>query len=378
MSVHILAENFLDPDIFSNRFVSSEQAAFPVDNVLNKVRRSKIYRSNGYWEITASNNILIFQETTAVNLTATIAVGNYTSSATLFAAIKSALELTGDSTYTVTAATLSGKVQIVSNGFGGGGIFSLMTSNVGSTMASLLGFNILVDYTGSLTVLADLLRVSTGEWIKFDFGISTNLEAFVLIGARNSPIKISPGAVIKLQASETDAWTTPSYQTTVTYHDQAMFLTQIGGLHTEALRYWRLSIQDLDNPLGYIEIGSIYLGNIFQPSIGDVNFPLDSNLKDNSNTVISEGGQTLSDIREKTQEFTLLWQYIRKEDAEFFGKMFNDFGKSFPFFLIMDPNSFFNSSENLSIRYVKFKEEPVLSLIRPDLFSFQAIVREEL
>jgi hypothetical protein len=65
MASRIYNENYLDQDALANDYVSSEQAAFPVDNAYNSVRRSKVWRSNGYWEITSSNNTFTFKDTAA-------------------------------------------------------------------------------------------------------------------------------------------------------------------------------------------------------------------------------------------------------------------------------------------------------------------------
>lgn len=376
--VRILADNFVDTDVISNATQSSEQAAFPASNVYNKQRRSKVWRSNGYWEITASNNELVFEETSSVPLTASVAVGNYTSSTSLFAAIKTALEAAGDSTYTVSFDATTGRIKIVSNGSGGGGIFSLLTSDAGSTLAETLGYDTAVDKTGSLTAMADVLRISTGEWLQWDLGISLNPKAFVLIGARNQSIKISPSATIKLQGNETNNWTTPSYETTLEYNDSTMVVVSDTGLHTEALRYWRLLIDDLDNPNGYVEVGSVYLGDTYAPTQGIAQFPFQTSPVDRTVTVFSEGGQTFSDIREKTQEFSLSWAHLTKDECERFISIFEDVGTGVPFFMILDNDSVFSSSRNYYTRFVKFSTEPDFQLVRPNSYSGVFRLREEL
>src|SRR3990167_10471240 len=101
MGVRILHDNFLDESLVSHQTESSEQAAFPVSNAFNFQRRSKVWRSNGYWEITSSNNVIVFRESVGVNLTATVTAGEYTKSTTLYPAIKTALEAGGVLFFTV-------------------------------------------------------------------------------------------------------------------------------------------------------------------------------------------------------------------------------------------------------------------------------------
>jgi len=273
MSTRLMNANFLDLDIISNLDYSSQQTAFPVINLFNKQRRSKVWRSNGYWKIDATNNEIIFRETLAIDLTATITVAEYTSSTSFFAAIKAALEVAGASTYTVGSDPTTLKVRIASNGAGGGGILQIDWTS--SSMATILGFLTTEEDTGALSYVADALRIHTDEWIQFDFGLSTQPTAFFAIGARNLPIKVSPTATIKLQGNETDVWTPGSINSdlTVPYDDEVFALIDEDGLYNEALRYSRLQITDYDNPHGYVELGAVFLGTFFEAERGGGQFP---------------------------------------------------------------------------------------------------------
>lgn len=378
MSVRIFNENYLDLDLVSNLTFSSEQTAFPVVNALNLNRRSKVWRSNGYWEITADNNTIIFRETTAVDLTATVAVGEYASSAALYTAIKTALEDAGASTYTVSSDTSTLKVKIVSNGLGGGGILEIDWTS--STMAEILGFSTTEEDTGALTYLADELRISTGEWIQFDFGISTLPTAFALIGARNRPIRISPSATIKLQANETNVWETGTINTelTLAYNSSVIASINSDGLWSEALRYARILIEDFSNPEGYIEIGALFLGVFFEGTRGQVQFPFQAQFIDNSRTSFSEGGQTFSDIREKSELFRIQWAGLTVAEKEEIDALWDDLGASNPFFVQFDSNQVFSSDVSKMVRYVKFTEPPSYELVSPGNFSCNMSLREEL
>lgn len=376
MGVRILHNNFLDTSLVSHQTQSSEQTAFPVSNVFNFQRRSKVWRSNGYWEITSANNTIIFRETLAVNLTATVAVGEYTSSTTLYAAIKTALEAIGDSTYTVSTDTTTLKVKIVSNGSGGGGVFQI--DWITSTMGSTLGYATTEEDTGALTYIADQLKIHTSEWIKWDFGISTLPKAFCLIGARNSPIKISPSATIKLQGNETDIWTSPSSEITLDYQDDVIYSINEAGLWDEALRYARLLIQDQDNPQGYVQIGSLFLGDYFDAIRGRVQYPFSGIYIDSSLTTFSEGGQSFSDIRQKTEVFSISWFGLTIADRENIDDLWDNLGTSNSFFMQFDPDTAFSSSGNKLIRYVKFQNAPSYDLVSPGNFACKMVLREEL
>lgn len=377
-NIYLLDDNFIDPDVVSSATYSSQQTAFPYTNITNFNRRSKVWRSNGYWEITSSNNTIIFEETSSVNLTATVAVGEYTSTTAMLAALKTALEDAGASTYTCAVDTNTNKIKITSNGAGGGGILNLEWSNGSTTMASILGFDTVSDDTGALTYTADVLKISTGEFFLWDFGISTLPKAFALIGPRNAAIKISPSATIKLQGNETDVWSSPSYEQTLTYDDVAIALFDADGLHTEALRFWRLYIEDLSNPLGYVEIGSIFLGDAYAPTYGRPQFPYQMELVDRSPLVFSEGGQSFSDIREQTAEYATEWLGVRKDEMESFVEIFEQIGTARPFFVLLDPDSVFTTELAKSLKYVKFSEPPRFVLESPNNYRMTMKFREEL
>jgi len=373
-----MSTNYLDLDLISNLSVSSEQAAFPVVNALNLNRRSKVWRSNGFWNITSSNNIIIFRETVAVDKTATITVGTYASSTALYTAIKAALEVNGDSTYTVTSDTTTLKVKIVSNGAGGGGIFQIAWPT--SSMAEILGFSTTEEDTGALTYVADELRISTGEFIQFDFGISTLPTAFILIGPRNRPIRITPSATIKLQGNETSVWTPGSVNTEITLDYDSSVIASISstGLWPEALRYARLSIEDLSNPEGFVEVGALFLGIFFESTRGQVQYPLQSQYEDNSRVSFSEGGQTFSDIREKSETFSIGWSGLTVAEKEEIDDVWDTLGIANPFFVQFDPSLVFSSAASKMIRYVKFVRPPAYRLISPGNYEATMELREEL
>lgn len=373
MATRILNENYLDTAFLANNYVSSAQAAFPVSNAYNTARRSKVWRSDGYWEITSANNTFTFKETgLATTLTATLAVANYTSTTTMLAALKTAMEDVSADTFTLSVDTATKKIKMVS----AGSAFQIVT---GGTLNAVLGFTT-VPKTGALTYLADELRVHTSEFIKWDFGISTNPTSFVLIGKRNSPINITPTAVLKLQGNSTDVWSAPEYEATLTYNDEiiALFDTNNTGLHTQALRYWRLSIVDSSNPNGYVEIGALFLGKYFEPTRGAVQFPFSAAYLDASVTVFSEGGQTFSDRRQQSELFSVQWSALTTAEKEIMDTIFEQFGTSNAFFIAFDPSLAFSSTSNYYTRFVKFEVAPSYALEAPNFWSVTMSLREEL
>lgn len=381
MTVLLMNTNYVDSDTLTSATASSADTSFPVTNLYNSFRRSKVWRSAGQWEITSSNNVIIFRETAAVDLTATIAIADYSTTATFLAAIKTALEAAGGSVYTVTQDSTSKKINIASDGAGGGGLLELMWTDVLSIAAATLGYSTGADDTGGLTYTADDLKIHTSESIVFDFGVASNPYAFALVGPRNDPLGISSSATFKLQGNETDAWTSPSYDQTLTVYDDVISVFKASadaGLHTSALRYWRIYIEDVSNSNNYVEFGSVFLGQYFEPVRGRVQFPFTSSFVDFSKNTTTISGSKIGEKRNQTEKFNLKWFGLTIADKETLDDHFADVGEANPFFISLDPNAEFSSDARLYVRNVKYSSPPSYSLPSPGVFSYTMPLEEEI
>jgi len=373
----ILRDNFANTDFLSNFSASSEQTAFPVDNAFNQQRRSKVWRSNGFFNIVSSSNTILFQEDGATDLTANVAVTEYTSASALATAIKTAMEAVGASTYTIAIDATTLKFVFTSDGAGGGGTLDLKWAS-STAMAGILGFDT-VDLTGSLTYTADVLKIHTSEAINLDFGIPTQPNMFALVGIRNRPFKFSQSATIKLQGNETDSLVPPTSDTTLTFDDNVLFFYNENGISTIQLRHWRILFTDTENATGFIEVGAFALGDeIIGITQGTVQFPLETIQVDRSVTLVSEGGQTLSDERAQTQDFILQWNFLTKTERELLEENFDFFGTSKPFFINIDESALFNTTQQKGLKLVKYVQAPRYRLTRPNLFQMTMNLREEI
>lgn len=366
--------NFIDLDVLLGTDVSSENPAFPVTNAYNSQRRSKVWRSQGYFKIVSGDNTIVFNEGGS-DLTATVAAGEYSSIASFMTALDTAF---------TTAPGAAGSYSITQDAYfkfvttKSAGTFNIKWTHANSAyMAAILGFDTASDSTGALSYTADALRINTDEWILWDMGLASNPTAFLMCDQRNRPLKLSPNGSFYIQGNESNDFTTPTYSELLTYDDEIMGVIRDAGLHTQSLRYWRIKFMD-QNPNGYIQIGAFFLGTAFEPARGRVSFPLQSKYEDRSATVTSEGGQIFSDIYEQTQEYTLKWQGLQKADKEDLNQVFTDYGTVNPFFISLDTDSVYSTSQNRMFKFVRFASEPSWELITPDNFSCSMTLREDL
>ncbi len=369
-----------DTDTMANRQYTSQQTAYPADNVYDIDKRKRVWRTNGYWNIESGSNTIVFRETLLTDLTATIAVDEYASDTLLFAAIKTALEAAGVSTYTVSRDATTNNIQIASNGGGGGGIFQIIWTS-STAVAGILGFDSATDDTGALTYDADELKHHTIERLTFDFGFPVNPTMFVAVNARNSPINISPGATIKLKGNYTNSWSAPPEEFAVTYRENQLAYINgdgISALETYGYRYWALEITDSSNPDGYIELGAVCLASHTTLTRGCPNFPLGNSYEDRTFVTFSDGGQTLAGVKQKYQQFLLDWEQLDVASFEALESVFEIYGLHSSFFIAMDQQNAFSTDGETWVRLVKFASPPEARLISPQNWSMTWNLREEL
>lgn len=374
-NVKVLHSNYADSSYYATLSYSSQNAVMPVTNVLQGVRRTKVWRSSGYWEITSTNKTIIFQKTAGVNLTANIAEGTYASDTAFFAAIKTAMDtIAAGPTFTVARDT-TGKIRLTSNG-AGGTLFRLMCTDAGFTAATTLGYSTAADLTGALFYSAAARVSHTREFIKIDLGSSASVKAFLMTGLRNTPLKISQNAVVKIMGNHTDTWGSPAFSQTLDYNANAMGVVSSSGLAT--CRYWMLEIKDPYNVNGYVEISNIYLGDMVSFTRGAVQFPLRERLIDLSEVSFGRGGTSYSDEIQITGEYGFAWKHLTVTEKETLKAFSESVGVSRPFFMYFDPNGVFSSKALSMVKFAKFKELPGYELVRAGSWESDWQIREEL
>lgn len=380
MSSYIFSNNYAQSGRYVSYDYSSQNSSYPVTNLFSFDRRAKTWRTGGYYEIPTGGYDIVFWETTSTNLTATVAAGEYTSFSALATAIKTALDAAGASTYTVSQDATTLKTKIVSNGAGGGGIFTILWPS-STEIAGILGFATDANDSGSLTYTADFLKINTGEWIEFDFGGEINPHAVIMTSLRNSPLKFSGGAVLTLQGAYTNDWSTASYSQSLEIIDNVAFkvksTSSADGLYTEPLRYWRVLFEDRSNTYGYLEIGQLFLGDGLELTRGKVQIPFSADYIDSSVTVYSEGGQSISDEKEVSESFGVEMLGLTSSDKENFDYFFQSFKTVRPFFIMFDSGTAMGTAGKY-LRLVKMTGAPRWEMPFPGFFGVSFSVREEL
>ena len=376
--VRFFTDNYTDLTRLADYNYSSENTPlYPVTNGFAS-RRSKVWRTKGYFKIESGANTIVFNEG-ASNLTATITAGEYTSITTFLAAVKSALDAAGLATYTV-AQNGDLRITITSDLSGGATILSILWTDANSAdMAGILGFSTASDDTGASTYTADLIRIHTSEWITFDLGVPGKPNCAAITTSRNSSIPITPSATISLYGNHTNTFTSPVFSQNFEYDDEIFVLQNETEFSSTALRFWSFYFQDLDTSNGYIEIGHFMLGRHEEPAErGAVQYPFNGEFEDRSVTIISEGGATFSDQKEKTEKFSLQWSALTKTEMQGLKDIFETYGTSTAFFMSYDSDEVFSDASQRYVKLVKFDSPPRYSLTNPNFFTCSMIFKEEI
>lgn len=360
----VITDNYIDDDVYNTISASTEQSGYEVENIEAKTYRQASWRSAGYFEVTASNKTIVFQETDGVDISATIAEGNYVSRDAMITAIKTALDNAGGDVYTVTR--VDEKFVIASDG----SFLRIDGTDGAHTAGDLIGFTTNQSTATPATGLtADAVRIHTSEYIEIDFGVAKRPSAIILTGDRGDTMKLSPTATVKLQMNTTNVWTAPLVDETLTVGDDYVYKLEDDYFDSSYYRYARIYIEDKDNGNGYIQINCAALGEQWSLVRGRAQFPFDELYIDSS--VIT----TNKDLTYYAEERTKLYQYrvrmsalkiAAKEELQDF---FTDYGTYKPFFVSIDTDQAFSSSAERLIKLVRLQSNIETTLTSPNFFE---------
>lgn len=316
---------------------SSADAAFPVSN-LRRHHRSKVWRSSGYFKLTADKKI-DFQEVLAgPQLTATIPSGEYTAEAlALVVAGQMQVAAGASGSYTCSISAATGRWTITQTI---GSFLSLLFStgtNTATSIASILGFDTTTDYTDALTYTGSRISIHTEERVVFDLGVTPEIDSFAAFFDPEDGHKFSTSAVLKLQANATDAWDAPDVDVTLSFDDAWGCITHFFST-AQSFRYWSISIVDTDNPYLYVELSKVVLSKATQ--LGQMpSLPFTSRLVDRSRKEATAYGNIFADVYPTARSLSFSYQWLTAEDEALLEEIFRRIGSVVPIVVALDPTA---------------------------------------
>jgi len=179
------------------------------------------------------------------------------------------------------------------------------------------------------TRLSKVLKFSanTGCWIKVSNAITIDR---LFIAGHN----FSSAAVITLEGNDTDVWTAPTTQETVTWVEGIISFDLSSAT---AHNYWRVTIEDGTNTSTTLNIGYFFLGSYFQmPSMTpDQTFITETT----SQASISASGQAYGDTGYEFRNPTINFPMLSNTQRQDLITMFKVTRNVYPFFMVIWNNN---------------------------------------
>jgi len=141
---------------------------------------------------------------------------------------------------------------------------------------------------------------------------------------------LTSNATITVEANSSDDWSSPAYSQSMNYDEDMCYL-----FLDETYKWWRVVINDSDNPDGYIEIGRLFLGKYLQfddPPKADI--PLVYN--DTSKVKYSLTGQAFGDEGVIYKTYNFVFPYWDEDTRTELVEMINEVKTVKPVILVPD------------------------------------------
>lgn len=314
---------------------TSENSEFPASN-MKHAHRSRVWRSSGYFVITATNNRLDFKESGGgAELAANIPVGSYTPSE-LAAAIKAAMELVGAETYTVSYSPVTGKWTIAS----AGAYLALLRasgSHLAQSVWTTIGFTTAADSTGALTYTGANIAIHTEEAVVFDFLTTEAIDSVCLFFDALEGNLLSSTAVIRIQANAVNDWNAPAVDQVLTYDDTFNCATHFFTTD-QSYRYWRVKVVDPANPHLFVELSTLTIAKATQfGSLPATGFSYQVN--DRSKVMETEYGHRYADEYPNQAKLAFDYTALAYADLKTFERIYRRVGKRIPVVVALDPEA---------------------------------------
>lgn len=215
----------------------------------------------------------------------------------------------------------------------------------------------------SQTFLDRVWRTGTSvadEWIKFDFGSSVVVSAFVAAG---HDLVNGSDTTVKIQGNATDSWGSPTVNQTLTFTTgKPVFHVNTGV--PWSLRWWRF-IFTKPSAGTTRNIGRIYIGT-HTDLAGEPGFEgVSVSEEDPSTSTRTRGGSLYVDTRTTRRVFGIDFPFLTNTEKSEVGSLWESLGIHTPFFTQIDPNGSNELSEMLYARFTGPYEREVVG-IAPD------------
>jgi len=171
----------------------------------------------------------------------------------------------------------------------------------------------------------------TSENLVIDAGAGNTIEAdtFTISGHN-----LTSAATLKIQANDTDVWTSPNLDQSITWLEGNI----ITFFTTTDERYWRFTMVDATNPDGVLDIGRLMLGEYLTITKG-ASKRLKETISDTTKGYISGSGQYYASQGYRYRTYDLNFPYWTEAMRQSIITMLDSVQNLYPVMLVIDENN---------------------------------------
>jgi hypothetical protein len=351
----------------TTRTYSSQLSSFPLSAAFDSYRFTG-WRPSGAFEITASNNTIYINDGT--EKTVTLTNSTYATGDLLAAHIQTRLNASSTN-WTCTYSAITYKFTIGRSSGTSLIRLSVTTNSVWGT----IGFLGATNYSVGTGTAADVIRIHTSEWIKFDLLNQYPIDSFIAIGSLSTFFPIPETANVTIKANNLNDFSNPPLNETITPTAEGIF--KFINATDSSYRYWRVDFEDRENPNGpsVFDIRVIYLGDAVAMD-RNISNGFRATRIDRSNVSESEGGAFY--YREKPKYWTIggSVDWTKPSDRKIISDLYDYVGNTRPFFVALDPDAAISDTVAEFTKYVTFDGNLEKSHLLYNYFSLPISFRE--
>jgi hypothetical protein len=223
-----------------------------------------------------------------------------------------------------------------------------------------LGYT-LTDKTGALTYTGTNASYQSRHWIKADLGSAFGLTAGIALDHN-----AGSSGTFTVEGNSYDFWLSPTLSEALSGDS-----TQRSDYWaSSSQRYWRLTIEDVQNTTGYSELGIWLLGTYLSPGAYAISF--EPGYDDLSAVTYATFGAPHLDERPQRNTYKLLWQSVSTTNYNNFVTFRGTTPIGRAFFILLD------SAVLTGLKYVELQTPLKTTVSPPSVWDVEMLIREAL
>jgi hypothetical protein len=214
----------------------------------------------------------------------------------------------------------------------------------------------------------------TAENVVFDMVTTEPVDSVVILWPKEDELKLTSSYVIRVQANATNTWTSPAVDQILTIDENYSVASHFFGTDQE-YRYWRITIEDVTNPWGYVELGVVWIGKSLAVTNAENGFKWQ--LTDRSKSVVTEFGHKYTDEYPSSSSLNINYKYLDYEEIQIIENAFRLNGSKHPILVAVDPEEVVFNRNHFLI-YGTMSNTLSLNHVRYNILDIPDITIEEL